>query len=124
MPKHSLHENQPQRLAQGLQTNQKHARSESRRKSSPRTRTRSDARGTLGDARSVSPIVRVIQSLGEEKIRFQLVGMSAAIVQGVIVTTLDTDIWVDLPERQYARLMNLVLKQGGTAIAPTLYALS
>ncbi len=50
--------------------------------------------------------------------------MSAAIVQGVIVTTLDTDIWVDLPERQYARLMNLVLKQDGTALAPTLYALS
>ncbi len=50
--------------------------------------------------------------------------MGAAILQGVIVTTIDTDIWVDLPERQYVRLMNLVLKQGGTALAPTLYALS
>jgi len=50
--------------------------------------------------------------------------MSAAILQGVIVTTLDTDIWVDLPERQYVRLMNMVLSQGGTALAPTLYALS
>ena len=50
--------------------------------------------------------------------------MGAAILQGVIVTTIDTDIWVDLPERQYIRLMNLVLKQGGTALAPTLYALS
>ena len=43
----------------------------------------------MADARSVSPIVRLIQSLGKEKIRFQLVGMSAAILQGVIVTTLD-----------------------------------
>ncbi len=50
--------------------------------------------------------------------------MSAAILQGVIVSTLDTDIWVDLPERQYVRLMNLILKQGGTALAPTLYVLS
>jgi hypothetical protein len=50
--------------------------------------------------------------------------MSAAILQGVIVTTIDVDIWVDLPERQYIRLMNLVLKQGGTALARTLYALA
>ena len=50
--------------------------------------------------------------------------MSAALLQGVIVTTIDTDFWVDLPERQYIRLMNLVLKQGGTALAPTLYALA
>jgi hypothetical protein len=50
--------------------------------------------------------------------------MSAAILQGVIVTTLDVDIWVDLPERQYVRLMNLVVKQGGTSLAPTLYALA
>jgi len=50
--------------------------------------------------------------------------MSAAILQGVIVTTLDVDLWVDLPERQYIRLMNLVLKQDGTALAPTLYALA
>jgi len=78
----------------------------------------------MGDARRISPLVRLVQSLGEEKIRFQIVGMSAAILQGVIVTTLDTDIWVDLPERQYVRLMNIVLKQGGTALAPTLYALS
>jgi hypothetical protein len=50
--------------------------------------------------------------------------MSAAILQGVIVSTLDVDIWVDLPERQYIRLMNLVLKQGGTTLARTLYALA
>lgn len=50
--------------------------------------------------------------------------MAAAILQGVIETTIDTDIWVDLPERQYIRLMNLCLSQGGTAMAPTLYVLA
>ncbi|MEI6076481.1 MAG: hypothetical protein WCS94_12945 [Verrucomicrobiota bacterium] len=50
--------------------------------------------------------------------------MSAAILQGVIVTTIDVDIWVDLPERQYVRLMDLVLQQGGSALARTLYALA
>ncbi len=50
--------------------------------------------------------------------------MSAAILQGVIETTIDTDIWVDLPERQYIRLMNICVNQGGTAMAPTLYVLA
>ena len=45
-------------------------------------------------------------------------------MQGVIVTTIDVDVWVDLPERQYVRLMNLVLKQGGVVLARTLYALA
>src|SRR6185503_8031851 len=117
-------ENDVQRLAQSVSTHKKNARTQSRRKGAARARTRRNARGAVADARSVSPIVRLIQSLGEEKIRFQVVGMAAAILQGVIVSTLDTDIWIDLPERQYVRLMNLVLKQGGTALAPTLYALS
>jgi hypothetical protein len=38
--------------------------------------------------------------------------------------TLDTDIWVDLPERQYIRLLNLCTKLGATPMAPTLYILS
>ena len=53
-----------------------------------------------------------------------MVGMSAAILQGVPATTTDTDIWVDLPERQYVRLMSLVVKQGGTPMARTMYGLS
>jgi hypothetical protein len=49
--------------------------------------------------------------------------MTAAIYQGVMLNTLDTDIWVDLPTRQYMRLWNLVREQGGVALSPVLYAL-
>lgn len=50
--------------------------------------------------------------------------MSAAILQGLIESTIDTDIWADLPGRQYVRLMNICVSQCGTAMAPTLYLLA
>lgn len=33
--------------------------------------------------------------------------MTAAILQGVPATTLDTDIWIDLPEREYAQVLDI-----------------
>ena len=48
-----------------------------------------------------------------------LIGMSAAIVQGVMETTLDVDLWVDLPARQYMRVQNLARKCGATMGANT-----
>ena len=41
-----------------------------------------------------------------------LIGMSAAIVQGVMQTTLDVDIWIDLPARPYMRVQNLARAAG------------
>lgn len=49
--------------------------------------------------------------------------MSAAILQGVPATTIDTDIWVALPERQFVRLTAIILKEKGTMLAPTVAAL-
>jgi hypothetical protein len=111
------------RLAEGIQKTAKNAGSNTRGKGASRTRAGRDAGGAIGETRSVPPLVRLIQSLGQEKIRFQIVGMTAAVLQGVSVTTFDTDIWVDLPERQYIRLANLLIKQKATAMAPTLYVL-
>jgi hypothetical protein len=45
--------------------------------------------------------------------------MSAAILQGVPATTLDTDIWVDLPSRQYIRVLNLCRRLGAEVRANT-----
>ncbi len=49
--------------------------------------------------------------------------MSGAILQGAPMTTLDTDLWIDLPERQYIRLLTLTQKLGGTIIRQTVVAL-
>lgn len=49
--------------------------------------------------------------------------MTAAVLQGVMMNTMDTDMWVDLPTRQYTRLWNLIRSQGGSALSKTLYVL-
>jgi hypothetical protein len=48
-----------------------------------------------------------------------LIGMSGAIVQGVMGTTLDVDLWIDLPSRQYMRVQNIALAIGCTPAANT-----
>jgi hypothetical protein len=50
--------------------------------------------------------------------------MAAAILQGVPATTLDTDIWIDLPSRQYMRVIRLCLKLDAKFVANTVVALS
>jgi len=50
--------------------------------------------------------------------------MSGAILQGVPATTLDTDVWLDLPARQYMRVINLCLRQGAQARGNTVVDLS
>lgn len=78
----------------------------------------------MGAARDISPLARLVQALREEGIRFQVAGMSAAILQGVPATTLDTDLWVELPERRFVRLNAIVRDLGGTMLAPTVAALA
>jgi len=45
--------------------------------------------------------------------------MAAAIAQGVMANTMDVDVWIDLPPRQYMRLLNLSRKLGATIGANT-----
>jgi hypothetical protein len=49
--------------------------------------------------------------------------MTAAILQGVPATTLDADLWIDLPSRQYIRVLNLCLELGARIVANTVVAL-
>jgi len=70
------------------------------RKGALRVEPRRDARRKVAAARELCPLARLVHALRQEKIRFVFVGMSAAILQGVPGTTLDTDIWVEVPERE------------------------
>jgi hypothetical protein len=47
--------------------------------------------------------------------------MSAAVIQGAPVVTFDTDIWLNLPAREYMRAANLCLKLGATMRANTVF---
>jgi hypothetical protein len=49
--------------------------------------------------------------------------MTAAVLQGAPVTTLDADLWIDLPPREYHRLLAICARLGGKALARTVVAL-
>ena len=61
-----------------------------------------------------SPLVQLFGALQVERIKFMLVGMSAANLQGVLASTVDVDVWIGLPPRQYVRVINLCRKLKAT----------
>ena len=73
----------------------------------------------MGSLRELRPLGRLLAALEEEKIEFILIGMSGAIAQGVLGTTLDVDLWINLPSRQYMRVQNLAWRLGATPAANT-----
>jgi hypothetical protein len=91
----------------GAQKNPERPRPKRRREISVRAQSGSYTGRALAATREISPLARLIHALRKEKIRFQVVGMSGAILQGVPATTLDTDIWIDLPSRQYMQVLNV-----------------
>jgi hypothetical protein len=72
--------------------------------------------GPLGQADAFG---RLLAALEAADIRFLVIGMSAAIAQGVMGATLDIDLWIDLPARQYMRVQTLAHKTGATIGANT-----
>ena len=93
------------------------------RKNPVRPKPLSHTRRKVGDAPGPSALARLIDALAEEGIRFQFAGMTAAILQGVPATTLDTDIWLELPERRYVKALDIAKKLGAEILARTVVAL-
>src|SRR5262245_5190226 len=124
MARKTKHENKPQGLAKGLQANQKRAQPRRARKDSVRAHSSGDTRGALADERNIPALVRFVGALRAEKIRFQLIGMSAAVLQGVPVVTHDVDLWIDLPARQYMTPINVAMRQGAIMVRNTVVELS
>lgn len=73
----------------------------------------------MGAVREPHSLPRLLEALEAEEIRYVLIGMTAAIAQGVMAATLDVDLWVDLPSRQYIRVLNLSRNLGATVAANT-----
>jgi len=71
-----------------------------------------------------SPLGAFLKALKQEKIDCILIGAMAAIVQGAPLMTIDYDLWVDLSERQYVRILAIIQRLGGTIRAQTVYELS
>ena len=75
------------------------------------------------DAES-SAVVQLFDALKRADIPFMLVGMSAANLQGIMVSTIDVDVWIGLPSRQYMKVSNLCLGLGATLRSPNKVYLS
>jgi len=116
--------NKPPGLAKSVQPHQAGAWTRRARKGALRAKHRGNTRGTMAHERDVSPLARLMGTLGTEKIRYQLIGMSAAVLQGVPVATIDVDLWLDLPARQYMRAVNLARSLGAKMIRNTIVELS
>ena len=125
MPTKRKHEsNKPQRLAKGSRTDQTRSRTGRARKNPLRAQSGGDAGRTVADERNLPALFRLVGALRAENIRFQLIGMSAAVLQGVPVVTHDVDLWIDLPARQYMRVVNVATRHGAQMVRNTVVELS
>jgi hypothetical protein len=105
------------------QKNPARPRPERRRKVLVRTQPGRHAGRAVAAPRELSPLTRLIEALDAEKIRFIIIGMTAGVLQGTPVTTFDVDLWIDLPSRQYIKVMNLALKMGAQMVVNTVAVL-
>ena len=65
----------------------------------------------------------LLAELHAEKIRFLIVGMSAAVIQGAPMATVDTDLWIDLPARQYVRILAIAQRIGASILSGSVLGL-
>jgi hypothetical protein len=124
MPSKRKNENKPKRLAKSVSQAGGYARLGRTRKSAVRAVRGSDAGRAVGDERTLSPLAQLLGALGAEKIRCQVIGMSAANLQGVPGSTIDVDLWLDLPARNYMKAVNLALRLGAQVVRNTVVELA
>ena len=64
----------------------------------------------------VPALGRFLLALREEKIPFLIVGMTAAVLQGVPVTTVDVDFWIGAAESEHDAVLRLCHGLGATIL--------
>jgi hypothetical protein len=116
--------NKPKRLAKGVSKTTRNARAGRSRESLVRKVRGGNAGRTVADERELSPLARLLGALGAQEIRFQVIGMTAANLQGVPGSTIDVDLWLDLSPRQYMRAINVAVRQGAQVLRNTVVELA
>ena len=69
------------------------------------------------------PVGELLEALHSEKIRFLIVGMTSAVLHGAPCATVDTDIWIDLPVRQYVRVLAIAQRLGANILSGSVIGL-
>jgi len=72
----------------------------------------SDSRPPLATEPKRAPLARLFLALRQEKIPFLIIGMTAAVLQGVPVVTADVDLWIGSPRREHDRVLQLCHRLG------------
>ncbi len=116
-------EDRGKKSSKGLQKDKRRARPQRTRKISLRQKPGRYPGRAVANAPELPAVARLIDSLNAEKIRFIVVGMTAAVLQGAPAATFDIDLWIDLPSRQYMRCINLALRLGAEMISNTIVVL-
>jgi len=124
MPTPLKNENKPKGLAKSISKVKGHERHGRARKNPVRKVCGGDAGRAMADERKLSPLARLLGALGAEKIRFQVIGMTAANLQGVPGSTIDVNLWLDLSPRQYMKAVNVALRNGAQVVRNTVVELT
>ena len=86
-------------------------------KAALRAKPARDAGRALAAESPLHPVGELLEALRSEKIRFLIVGMTSAVLQGAPCATVDTDIWIDLPVRQYVRVLAIAKRLGASILS-------
>jgi len=69
------------------------------------------------------PVGELFAALHTAKIRFLIVGGTAAVLHGAPMATVDVDIWVDLSTRQYTRILAIGQRLGANILSANVLGL-
>jgi hypothetical protein len=64
----------------------------------------------------VPALGRFLHALREEKIPFLIAGMTAAVLQGVPVATVDVDFWIGTPQSEHDAVLRICHRLGATIL--------
>lgn len=90
----------------------KRRRARRKRKVSVGSKSRGHAGATLAIQSRSAPLLQLLSALNKARIPYQVIGMGAAVLQGVPVVTQDLDLWIGSPTSQHDEVLLMCHKLG------------